>query len=170
MMAAFAPRFQAAYAAGLARKLGFLRSEPDDFALAQDLLQRMTANGADFTLTFRRLSDAVADPEAEASVRSLFANPEFFDEWAAQWRARLLLDGAGPAAQQAVMRAANPSFIPRNHRVEEAIVAAVEHNDFAPFETLNTVLARPYDDQPEFAAYADPPKPDQIVRQTFCGT
>jgi uncharacterized protein YdiU (UPF0061 family) len=169
-LSAFAPRFQAAYAAGLSRKLGLPHSEPDDFALAQDLLQRMTANGADFTLTFRRLSEAVADPAADASVRSLFANPEFFDEWAAKWRARLLLDGNDPAAQQAVMRAANPAFIPRNHRVEETIVSAVERDDFTPFETLIAVLSRPYNDQPEFAPYADPPLPDQIVHQTFCGT
>jgi uncharacterized protein YdiU (UPF0061 family) len=139
-LAAFAARFQAAYAAGLNRKLGLLRTEPDDFVLAQDLLHRMTANGADFTLTFRRLSDAVADPSADAPVRSLFANPETFDEWAAQWRARLLLDGNGPVSQRAVMRAANPAFIPRNHRVEEAINAAVERNEFAPFETLIAVL------------------------------
>jgi serine/tyrosine/threonine adenylyltransferase len=162
----FAPRFQAAYAAGLSRKLGLLQSEPDDFALAQDLLHRMTANGADFTLTFRRLSD----PAADASVRSLFANPEFFDEWAAKWRARLARDGGDPKARQKLMRAANPAFIPRNHRVEEAIVAAVERGDFAPFETLLAVLSRPCEDQPEFAAYTDPPKPDQIVHQTFCGT
>jgi uncharacterized protein YdiU (UPF0061 family) len=169
-LATFAPRFQAAYAAGLNRKLGLLRSEADDFALAQDLLQRMTANGADFTLTFRRLSDAVVDPAAEASVRSLFTNPTSLDEWSGQWRARLLLDGNDPRAQQSVMRAANPAFIPRNHRVEEAIVAAVERDDFAPFETLVAVLSRPYDDQPQFAAYADPPKPGEIVHQTFCGT
>lgn len=169
-LAAFAPRFQAAYAAGLNRKLGLLRTEQDDFALAQDLLQRMTANSADFTLTFRRLSDAVVDPAAEASVRNLFTNPASFDEWSGQWRARLLLDGNDTAAQQAVMRGANPAFIPRNHRVEEAIVAAVDRADFAPFETLVIVLSRPYDDQPEFAPYADPPQPDEIVHQTFCGT
>jgi uncharacterized protein YdiU (UPF0061 family) len=169
-LAAFAPRFQAAYAAGLNRKLGLLRSESDDFALAQDLLHRMTANGADFTLTFRRLSDAVANPVADAAVGTLFADPAAFDVWLPQWRARLLLDGNDPAAQQAVMRAANPAFIPRNHRVEEAIVAAVARNDFAPFETLVTVLSHPYDDQPEFATSAAPPKPDEIVHQTFCGT
>ena len=70
----------------------------------------------------------------------------------------------------AVMRAANPAFIPRNHLVEEAISAAVNNGDFAPFETLLAVLARPYDDQPAFARYAEPPRPDQVVRQTFCGT
>jgi uncharacterized protein YdiU (UPF0061 family) len=68
------------------------------------------------------------------------------------------------------MRRANPAFIPRNHRVEEAIEAAVGRGDFQPFETLVEVLARPYDDQPENAGLADPPRPDQRVSQTFCGT
>ena len=68
------------------------------------------------------------------------------------------------------MRGANPAFIPRNHLVEEVIAAAVNEADFAPFETLLAVTARPYDDQPEHARYAAPPKPEQIVHQTFCGT
>ncbi|MGD0143921.1 MAG: protein adenylyltransferase SelO [Rhizomicrobium sp.] len=169
-LAAFAPRFQAGYAAGLGRKLGLLRTEPDDFVLAQDLLQRMTANGADFILTFRRLCDAAAGPEGDAAVRNLFTDPAVFDAWAAKWRERLSRETSEVRARQAVMRAANPAFIPRNHRVEEAIMAAVERKDFIPFETLLAVLSRPYDDQPEFARYADPPRPDQIVHQTFCGT
>ena len=68
------------------------------------------------------------------------------------------------------MRRANPAFIPRNHRVEEAIEAAVRRDDFEPFELLADVLARPYDDQPEFAYLADPPGPDQRAYRTFCGT
>ena len=68
------------------------------------------------------------------------------------------------------MRAVNPAFIPRNHRVEEALSAAVNNGDLAPFETLLTVLSKPYEDQPAFAGYAAPPRPEQIVHQTFCGT
>ena len=67
------------------------------------------------------------------------------------------------------MRAVNPAFIPRNHRVEAVIQAAV-NNDYAPFEELLTVLSKPYADQPAFAAYAEPPEPHQRVLQTFCGT
>jgi uncharacterized protein YdiU (UPF0061 family) len=67
------------------------------------------------------------------------------------------------------MRSVNPRFIPRNHLVEEAIAAAVRE-DFAPFETLVAVLSAPYDDQPGFDRYADPPRPDEVVHQTFCGT
>jgi serine/tyrosine/threonine adenylyltransferase len=68
------------------------------------------------------------------------------------------------------MRAANPAFIPRNHLVEEAISAAVNVGDFQPFESLLTVLSMPYEDQPVFRRYVDPPRPDQVVHQTFCGT
>ncbi len=67
------------------------------------------------------------------------------------------------------MRAVNPAFIPRNHLVEEAINAALAGN-LIPFDNLLTVLSTPYDDQPAFARYADPPRPDQVVHQTFCGT
>ena len=68
------------------------------------------------------------------------------------------------------MRSVNPAFIPRNHRVEAVIEAAIRRNDFAPFEELLTVLSRPYDDQPPLNFYADPPEPHQQVLQTFCGT
>ncbi len=68
------------------------------------------------------------------------------------------------------MRLVNPAFIPRNHRVEEAIKAAVQQSDLEPFEQLIEVLASPYEDQPSLERYAEPPRPDQIVRETFCGT
>ena len=68
------------------------------------------------------------------------------------------------------MRAVNPAYIPRNHRVEAVIEAAVERDDFAPFEELLMVLSKPYEDQPSFAHYADPPEPSERVYRTFCGT
>jgi uncharacterized protein YdiU (UPF0061 family) len=167
---AFTKRFETAYAAGLQRKLGLLQSQPGDLALAQDLLDRMAANGADFTLTFRRLCDAAVDPAHDVQMRILFADAAAFDEWAAKWRQRLAEDGGSDGERRAAMRAANPLFVPRNHLVEDAISAAVERDDFAPFETLLSVLASPYADQPGFERYAEPPRPDQIVQQTFCGT
>jgi uncharacterized protein YdiU (UPF0061 family) len=167
----FAGRFEAAFATGLRRKLGLLQDEEGDIALAQDLLDRMTPNGADFTLTFRRLADAAGGASGDATVRSLFSDPTAFDEWASRWRERLAYEGGKTNAQRsAVMRAANPAFIPRNHLVEEALSASVNNGDFSAFETLLTVLSRPFDDQPDSARYAEPPWPDQIVRQTFCGT
>ena len=80
------PRFEAAYLGGLRRKLGLSAEREGDAALAQDLLRRMAENGADFTLTFRRLCDAAAGPEGDAAVRALFADPAAYDAWAARWR------------------------------------------------------------------------------------
>jgi uncharacterized protein YdiU (UPF0061 family) len=68
------------------------------------------------------------------------------------------------------MRRVNPKYIPRNHRVEQALDAAVQRADWAPFERLLTVLAAPFDEQPENEIYALPPSPEEVVQQTFCGT
>jgi protein adenylyltransferase len=167
---AFAARFENAYATGLSRKLGLFRPQPDDLSLAEDLLGRMARGGADFTLTFRRLCDAAYSPDGDAEVRILFDDPAAYDDWAAGWRHRLIAEGGDANERRAAMRAVNPAFIPRNHLVEEAISAAVNNGDFSPFETLIGVLSMPYEDQPAFLRYADPPRPDQVVHQTFCGT
>ena len=167
---AFPNVFETTYAAGLSRKLGLFQSRPGDLSLAQDLLERMARNRVDYTLFFRRLCDAATDPNGDAALRTLFADPSSFDDWAVRWRHRLAEEGGEANHRRSAMHAANPAFIPRNHLVEEAISAAVNDGNFAPFETLLTVLSMPYDNQPVFACYADPPRPDQVVHQTFCGT
>jgi len=166
----FAKVFDTAYAAGLRRKLGLLEVRPNDISLAQDLLDRMAHNGADFTQVFRRLCDAAAGPDGDTVVRTLFADSVAFDGWAARWRHRLSQESGESNERRSVMRAANPAFIPRNHLVEEAIIAAVNEGDFSPFERLLSVVSTPYEDQLAFGRYADPPRPDQVVHQTFCGT
>lgn len=168
-LAGFAPRFNAAYLGGLRRKLGLTTEEEGDLDLARDLLARMAANKADFTATFRRLCAAAEDPAAEAEVAALFPVPVAFTGWAENWRQRVARDPAAPAERAALMRQANPARIPRNHKVEEAIAAAVEHDDLAPTGRLVEALVEPYEDRPEFAAYAEPPAPGQAVYKTFCG-
>jgi uncharacterized protein YdiU (UPF0061 family) len=170
VLAEFAEKFNTAYQAGWRSKLGLFTTRDGDPALAQDLLDAMAKNQADFTLTFRRLSDVALDAADDTSVRQLFTDPAAYDEWAVRWRQRIGDEPQSPAARRSAMRSVNPAFIPRNHRIEAVIEAAVNRDDFAPFEELLTVLSKPYDDQPAFAAYADPPKPDQRVLQTFCGT
>jgi uncharacterized protein YdiU (UPF0061 family) len=169
-LAAFDPQFQAARIAGLRRKLALYTERDEDLALAEDLLERMTANRADFTLTFRRLCDAAAGVEGDIGVRELFAVPRAYDEWAAQWRQRLAEESISPDARAAAMRKANPAFIPRNHIVEEALNTAMWKQDFHPFEQLLDVVSRPYDDRPDLDRYATPASPEESVRQTFCGT
>ncbi|KWV55574.1 hypothetical protein AS156_05505 [Bradyrhizobium macuxiense] len=164
----FPEKFTVAYNAGLRKKIGLFTARDGDEALIQDLLDTMAKNEADFTLTFRHLGDAAADDAAD--VRAQFTDPAAFDEWAGRWRARLALEPQTSAERKDAMRAVNPAFIPRNHRIEAVIQAAVNNDDYAPFEELLTVLAKPFEDQPEYAAYAEPPLPEQLVTQTFCGT
>ena len=166
---AFAALFDGAWLRGMRAKLGLAEERDGDAALAKDLLQRMAENRADFTLTFRRLSDAGDDPGGDGPVRELFDKPAAFDGWAVEWRRRLADEPRGDGERRAAMRAVNPAFIPRNHLVEEAIAAAAG-GDFTPFEDFLAVLAMPYEAQPAAARYAAPPRPEQVVRETFCGT
>jgi uncharacterized protein YdiU (UPF0061 family) len=162
--------FEGAWRAGLVRKLGLAERRDGDDALATELLDAMAQGNADFTLTFRGLSDAAAVPDGAQAVRSLFQDPERFDSWSARWRARLDQEGRDGAERAAAMRLVNPAFIPRNHLVEAAIRAAETETDYAVLDRLLSVLAHPYEDQPENARFVKPPLPHEIVRQTFCGT
>ncbi|KQP82649.1 protein adenylyltransferase SelO [Methylobacterium sp. Leaf117] len=170
LLGAFGPRFEAAYYGGLRAKLGLTRAEEADKDLGRALLEIMGANHADFTLTFRRLGEAALGPEGDAGVRALFDDPGAYDAWAVRWRERLAAEPMDPETRRAAMNRVNPAFIPRNHRVEAVIEAAIARDDFGPFHELVTVLAKPYDDQPAFAAYAEPPQPHERVLRTFCGT
>ncbi len=148
-------RFDDIYAAEFTRiftaKLG-LAAHDVDFIVAT--LKMMADEGVDFTLFFRRLAYG-------QEIESLFETPATAEDWLREWQKRHL-----PGAD---MKAVNPVFIPRNHRVEAALSAA-EQGDFAPFEKLHAILARPYSGQPENAAYEAPPAEDERVLATFCGT
>lgn len=170
LLGEFSEKFTAAYQAGLRKKIGLFTERDGDEALVQDLLDAMAKNQADFTLTFRYLGEAALAPEGDRQVRPLFADAGAYDEWVVRWRQRIGDEPQAPAVRRAAMRAVNPGFIPRNHRIEAVITAAVERDDFAPFEELLTVLSKPYEDQPGFADYAEPPQSHQRVLQTFCGT
>jgi serine/tyrosine/threonine adenylyltransferase len=161
----FGPRFERALNGRLAQKIGLSEVREGDVELVRDLLAAMAANAADWTLTFRRLADA-AEGSGDEPVRSLFIDPTAFDAWAVRWRERL----GGEADSVARMRAVNPAFIPRNHRVEAVIRAAIEEDDFAPFEELLEVVTRPYEEQPGKERFAQPPAEHERVLQTFCGT
>jgi serine/tyrosine/threonine adenylyltransferase len=164
----FNEHYEQEYISGLRKKLGFATEMDGDLKLAADLFVRMAQNEADFTLTFRHLSEAAGDESRENDVRALFAEPAAFDEWAKNWRERLSLETQSQDARRAGMRVVNPMFIPRNHRIEAAIADA-ESGRFNKFQDLLRFW-RPYDDQREFAKYAKAPALEEEVRQTFCGT
>ena len=166
----FSARFEVAYSAGIRQKLGLSTWEDGDLELAGEFLNLLAANRVDFTLAFRRLIDTATDVRSEIPLRRLFHDEQAFDSWAACWRARLMKEPDAPQNRRARMSASNPAFIPRNHRIEVMIQAAVQRGDFGPFEELLAVLANPFQDQPCFARYMDPPQPQERVCQTFCGT
>jgi uncharacterized protein YdiU (UPF0061 family) len=162
--------FEAAHLGVLRAKLGLFTEGEGDGAIAASLFERLASNAVDHTLFFRRLSACAADPARADDLAALFADPGALHEWLDVWARRVAEEQVLPSERSRLMRRANPAFIPRNHRIEEMITAAVERADFAPFETLVRILERPYDDQPEYARFAEPPRPEERVHATFCGT
>jgi uncharacterized protein YdiU (UPF0061 family) len=169
-LATFSQTFEKLQLSGFRRKLGLLSEREGDLALVQDLLDRMAANRADFTLTFRKLCNAAESPEGDREVRVLFTDPEAYDLWAIGWRLRLNEESVSAVDRAEMIRKVNPAFIPRNHLVEAAINAAVERQDFQPFEELLEITSRPYDDRLGQERYSLPASPEESVTQTFCGT
>ena len=156
----FATLYAERWLLGVRRKLGLVTAEDGDRELAQALLDLMHAQKADFTLTFRRLADSVSAPDGSDAA---------FDTWFATWQSRLAREPAAPRRAED-MQHVNPLFIPRNHRIEQVIDAAVAREDFSPFVELLAVLTDPYREQPDYERYAQPPAPSERVLQTFCGT
>jgi uncharacterized protein YdiU (UPF0061 family) len=164
----FPQRYEHHWLKGMRAKLGLLTEEEADLNLAAGLLTAMQGNKVDYTSAFRYLANAALGDDQP--LRALFRDPSAFDRWSERWRARLACEATPPVERAQAMRRANPAFIPRNHRVDEALSAAVEQDDYAPFDRLLNILARPFEDQPEFAAFAEPPPDRQERYQTFCGT
>ncbi|WP_414897423.1 protein adenylyltransferase SelO [Rhodovulum sp. YEN HP10] len=160
-MHGFPDLFKAAWLEVFRPKIGLAGAEPGDAELIHGLLDLMAAERADFTNTFRDL--------AEGRAGAGFRDRAGFGDWARDWTARLGREAATQPEAEARMRAANPAFIPRNHRIEAAISAAAE-GDLAPFRRLQEVLERPFETRPGAEDLRAPPAPHQEVLQTFCGT
>ncbi|QGQ99768.1 YdiU family protein [Paenibacillus psychroresistens] len=158
----FIELFQSYYLTGMRQKLGLYNEEVQDEKLIEDLLNMMQKYSADYTNTFLALT---FDTENTA----LFGTPEFA-QWHEEWQARLGRQQESKASSQQLMRNSNPALIPRNHRVEAALEAAVKHGDYSVMEQLLVVLANPYAHSPEQADYSTLPAESSHPYQTFCGT
>ena len=170
VLESFIAQFEAQLFHELCRKIGVTDGREGDADLINRLFAAMQEAEADFTLTFRKLALAAERSNAESTLRELFAQSPGIDDWIRDWRERLTSDPQSAAERAARMRRVNPAFIPRNHRVEEALNAASERGDYQPFCRLLGILQHPYDDQPEATGYEQPPQPSERVLQTFCGT
>jgi uncharacterized protein YdiU (UPF0061 family) len=156
-------QFGRALIGGLRRKLGLFTEQESDGELAQAFFNVLADHGIDFTQAFRRLG--------EGTARGLFDESAAFDAWEKRWRDRISQEPQDETMRREAMRAANPIYIARNHRVEAALSAAIERDDYGPFEELLTVLSQPFAERPEFASYAAPPsEEEQRNFRTFCGT
>ena len=163
----FAHRFESAYHQGLLAKIGIAIPQEADADLTRELLAIMAAQRADMTLTFRGLLQVAQDAN-HAPLHALFEQAQPLDRWLERWQQRLL--SIPTESVVALMRRHNPAYIPRNHRVESALEAAEQHSDFSAFAELLAVVSKPYEEREQYAAFAQPPLPHEVVPATFCGT
>ncbi|QNM96046.1 protein adenylyltransferase SelO [Chitinimonas koreensis] len=153
----YQPQFEEALTARFGAKLGLTTQEDEDWRLLTRLFDLLQAGRTDWTIFWRKLGDFDSAPAAiNAPVRDLLVDRAAFDGWAADYRARLAREGSVDAVRQAAMRAVNPKYVLRNHLAEAAIRAA-KTGDFGEIDRLRTLLARPFDEQPEHEAYAGLP-------------
>ena len=168
VLTAFPDRVGVHWLAVMRGKLGLDDSgqAKDDRQLAEDFLALLQTGRRDFTNAFRALYDAAkGNPGA---LHELFGSDPACGEWQARWQAR---QPHRQATLLAAMQHANPWVIARNHRVEEALAAAVERMDMAPFERLLAVLQNPFAARSDDTAYTEPaPAEVTACYQTFCGT
>ena len=164
----FPDRYQAHWSGGMRAKLGLADGTGEQAdVLSEELLELLRTHAVDFTSAFRALSGVA---RGDASVaRSLFAEPSGFDAWAERWQAALPSAPAERRASAEAMDRVNPVYIPRNHRVEEALSAATA-GDLEPLHRLLDVLAEPFYERPGLEDYAGPASPSAGPYQTFCGT
>ena len=143
-------------------KLGLFGEDKDDKHLIFELLTWMENNKADFTNTFCNLMDiqSIKDP--------IYQNQEYLN-WTAKWKKRLEKNNTEKEKYLELMRSVNPIFIPRNHKVEEALKDASENK----LETLNQlleVIKYPYKDNGMLMDYQQPMSNENGNYKTFCGT
>ncbi|MDG1896863.1 MAG: YdiU family protein [Fuerstiella sp.] len=163
---AFTDLHQSALHSRLTAKIGLEGGDTDDWNLVESLLQTMANGESDFTLVFRHLA-TVLDTGSDDEVTRQFNQPTEIVSWLKAWRTRL--QDVDRDRTLDLMRRSNPIYIPRNHRIEEAIKAGNE-GDFEPFHRLNHVLQQPFTERAESSEYEVPPAPDEVVHATFCGT
>lgn len=143
-------------------KLGLFGARAEDESLITDLLDWMQRAGADYTNTFRHLTE-------EKPPQGKPYNDKTFKEWYTRWQAQLAKNTKPLKSSLSLMRANNPAVIPRNHKVEQVLDAAT-NGDLKPLKDLLTALQEPYKNRPDLKPYQSPPKPEERVYQTFCGT
>ena len=166
----FESKFRNYWLSGMYKKIGLLDDKKSNYVVLEELLQLMEKDKADFTLTFRYLSDLVGEENGNSNFKQQFSSKDKVDSWIVKWKECLKEENRPEKVIKESMLKINPSFIPRNHRVEEAIYEAVNNYDYDYMDRLVQLLSKPYEHQPDNTEYMQPPEKYDENYQTFCGT
>jgi len=165
----FVDRYESSWLIRVRAKLGLQETAEGDRELATDWLALLEAQNVDFTLAWRGLAAAAAGNAK--SLDALFRDAQTFGAWIDRWRKRAAQESLETEARKIAMNRVNPLYIPRNHRVEEALAAASDRGDLELFERLLDVVANPFEERPGLEIYAQPATPEATASyRTFCGT
>jgi len=151
----FLPLYEAHYLDLMRRRLGLTTAEEDDKVLIQRLLSLMQPGAVDYNLFFRRLGEQPVE-QALRVVRDDFIELNGFDQWAADYLARVNREPGNAEGRRERMHAVNPLYVLRNYLAQRAIEAA-QGGDFSEVRRLHEVLRRPFEEQPGMEAYAERP-------------
>jgi uncharacterized protein YdiU (UPF0061 family) len=162
--------FEARHEQLLRAKFGFSSVRDTDGAFFREFLGLLHSARVDFTLAFHHLSGAARGTLHEGPLRALASDAPALEPWLQAWRERLDSERGEPVTTYRAMRRVNPAFIPRNHLVEAALTAASERGDMGPFDSLLAVIQLPFQDHPGRESWMQPPRDDERVAATFCGT
>jgi uncharacterized protein YdiU (UPF0061 family) len=167
----FGEKYQAEYDQQFAKKIGFTNSNKVVSTLVADWLTHLERDRGDFTISFRNLANClIAQTGLDLPVESDLPGTEPDQTWLNQWLDELKNQGIDPTTAVNTIRCANPIVVPRNHRIQAAITAATERNDYGLFEDLHKALAHPFNTAQQYHELIKPPEQTEKVLRTFCGT
>ncbi len=166
----FSELFENYWVVGMLEKIGIATQQKNDLQFIEQLLKLMQEHKADYTLTFRYLPLSIENNSYKKELEEIFNSSQGFKSWYESWQERLNVEDGSLVEISNKMLSANPQYIPRNHKIEQVIDAAIEKSDFSMMHEFISVLNNPYSEQNGMSHYAKPPEKHERVYQTFCGT
>ena len=164
------PTFEKHFHSGLCQKIGLEHNE-ENLALVFRLLDLMSEKRTDFTNTFRNLPKLITAPDIfDAETEEKFRCHKAFSDWSIEWKTKITEQNGSLDTTFRNMNKVNPLFIPRNHQVQRVIDFAIDEEDYQPLEEMLTAITDPFKENPKLMHLAKQPKPEEEIKQTFCGT
>ena len=166
----FSNQFNDSWLNGMRKKIGLKKSHPKDISLIQDFLKILENEKIDYTSTFRNLSNASRGRKFMSNFLKNFQKKDAITSWIKDWKKRLEIEKQSYIEISNQMKKVNPNFLARNHLVEKAINNAINKNDFSFMNKLLQMIRNPFKDDKNNNKFSMPPKKNEIIKHTFCGT